>query len=137
METKLSWEPEKELVGANGVCVKVTVLRLRFPVYSYEIGVMNEKGFSRHFRADQDITDLGPTIDRAKLYVDGMMKLSQQLREQFNKERDDRSAAEVAAKAARGAHKSAKHEANLARRRLEDQARARGGTGGGGKKKGK
>jgi len=135
---KMPWELAEEITGGQytvaggGVAAKISVLKLDFPKYSFEIGwkAGGTGMFLRHFRAGQDLSDLHDVVTSAKLRIEALVDESEAKR----KAEEDNRAAWAAGAKERAAHKKKNHEANFARRREEDRARARGGTGGGQKK---
>lgn len=129
----IAWEPEKDFISTTfdpnkgGECVRVNILRLEEPKYSYSIGWKHPNGdFKVHFQAGQPLLPevIALLAGQAKDYVDTAMKVINDAREKRNSDIERQRAQELERKA----HKKKQHESNVERRKVENRQRAgRGG----------
>jgi hypothetical protein len=137
--TYSSWEFSKDFVSPTldtakgGICVRVSILKLSIPRFSYVIGWKLPNGELKiHFQADQDVdqSQLPELISLAKIHIKTEMDAAEKIRVKQEAEYRVQAEADQLRKTA----KKKQYEANQERRRVENRARA--GGGGGGKKRG-
>ena len=134
METKrtVTWEFHSEIVAtdhdeaAGGVCARISILKLRYPKYSFELGWRRASTFSRNFRGNYDLKGSLEVIKKAQEFLsecDAFNQAKIRLDDEDRRLMEAREAAELDAKKAKAAEKKRRHEANLAVRRVQDQQR--------------
>ncbi len=134
------WEVDKDFIDPSnydavkgGVCVRVSVLRLEYPKYSYLIGWKLPSGELKiHFQSDHkvDTDSVHHLLDLAKHHIATEVAKVEEIREKKNAEYQKRVEEEKIRKAA----KKKQYEANVEQRRVENRQRSQGGGGGKGKK---
>lgn len=110
------WQWDKDFSGPNNLCVRINVLPLYQPKYSFETGVLVGGTLRRHIPGDLDpeaAFKLGELIMEAQHYISEKMEArSREIAEKAN------------AEAAKEAEKRKRHSDNVERRKEENRARS-------------
>lgn len=116
----LKWELDKFVTAPDynpqkgGFCVRVNILRLDYPKYSYSLGWKVGDDFNIHFRPENSLDGkIAPIIEEAVKYVKEATATVESLRQKKIDEEKQRKN-----------DKKKRYEENKQQRRQENQARA-------------
>lgn len=128
-----SWEVDKDftvsLDGNEGICVRVSVLRLELPKYSYVVGWKFPNGDVKfHIQSYQMVApeELSALISAAQSYIQEQIKIAEDAKAKKDAARQKYLADEKAKKE----YKKKQYEDNKEKRRVENRQRANGNGGG-------